>query len=72
MARQCYVTSVREIKDDVIQLSELEHHGILVQVEELAEIELKLGRKFIVGRDLDATIMAKLISCLSHNIDVFA
>ncbi|XP_022851528.1 uncharacterized protein LOC111373252 [Olea europaea var. sylvestris] len=76
MARQCYVTSVRKIKGDVMQLIELEleleNRGRLAPVEELVEVELVPGRKVTVGRDLDSTIMAKLISCLSQNQDVFA
>ncbi|XP_022891750.1 uncharacterized protein LOC111406590 [Olea europaea var. sylvestris] len=45
MARQCYVTSVRKIKGDIIQLSELEleleNRGRLAPVEELVEVKLK-------------------------------
>ncbi|XP_022855732.1 uncharacterized protein LOC111376946 [Olea europaea var. sylvestris] len=71
MARQCYVTSVRKTKGDVMQLSELEleleNRRTLTPKEELVEVELKPGRKVTVGRDLDSTIMAKLISCLSQN-----
>ncbi|XP_022890991.1 uncharacterized protein LOC111406040 [Olea europaea var. sylvestris] len=76
MARQCYVTSVRKIKGDVMQLTELEleleNRRRLALVEELVEVELVPGRKVTVGRDLDSTIMAKLISYLSQNQDVFA
>ncbi|XP_022851304.1 uncharacterized protein LOC111373062 [Olea europaea var. sylvestris] len=76
MARQCYATSVRKIKGDVMQLTELEleleNRGRLAPVEKLVEVELVPGRKVTVGRDLDSTIMAKLISCLSQNQDIFA
>ncbi|XP_022843425.1 uncharacterized protein LOC111366981 [Olea europaea var. sylvestris] len=51
---------------------ELENRGRLTPVEELVKVELEPGRKVIVGRDLDLTIMAKLISCLSQNQDVLA
>ncbi|XP_022872734.1 uncharacterized protein LOC111391716 [Olea europaea var. sylvestris] len=75
-ARQCYVTCVREIKTDIMQISkkgeEFENNGRLAPVEELLEIELELGKKVRVGRDLSTALMTELIDCLSRNIDVFA
>ncbi|XP_022888952.1 uncharacterized protein LOC111404368 [Olea europaea var. sylvestris] len=76
VARQCYVTSVRKIKNDVMQVTELEleheSYGRLAPVEGLEEVKIEPGRKVTVGRGLDAEIMAELLSCLSRNIDVFA
>lgn len=49
MEQRCYATRVRKIKDDVIQVSELElepeNHGRLVLVEELIQVELEPGKK---------------------------
>jgi ribonuclease HI len=76
VARQCYVTSVREIKTDVMQLYEvehdLEHRGRLAPVGEMDEVELDAGRKVTIGRDLDPATKTQLVSCLARNLDVFA
>ncbi|XP_022872732.1 uncharacterized protein LOC111391715 [Olea europaea var. sylvestris] len=52
---------------------ELEHenHGRLAPIERLTEVELELSRKVTIERELDVAIMAKLISCLPRNINVF-
>ncbi|XP_022877090.1 uncharacterized protein LOC111395342 [Olea europaea var. sylvestris] len=75
-ARQCYVASVREINNDVMQISRTEpkigQQVRLAPVEELMEIELKHDKKVTIGRDLDVTLKTELIGCLSRNIDVFA
>lgn len=76
MARQCYVTSIREISIDVMQLStsklQLEQLRRLFLVKELIEVELELGKKMTIGQDLDITLMVELISSLLRNIDLFA
>ncbi|XP_022876946.1 uncharacterized protein LOC111395176 [Olea europaea var. sylvestris] len=75
-ARQCYVTSIRGMNIDVMQLSnleiELEPRGRLAPVEELEVVELKHGKVVTIGRDLKANLREEVINCLSHNIDVFA
>ncbi|XP_022853432.1 uncharacterized protein LOC111374911 [Olea europaea var. sylvestris] len=54
VARQCYVTSVRKIKNEVMQVIELEleheNHGRLAPVEGLEEVEIEHGRKVTIGR----------------------
>lgn len=71
-----YFTSIYGISTGIIKLStsepELKQQGRLAPVEELIEVKLVHGKKVTIGRDLDVTLMAKLISCLSHNIDVIA
>ncbi|XP_022897478.1 uncharacterized protein LOC111411151 [Olea europaea var. sylvestris] len=75
-ARQCYVASVREINNDVMQISrtepKTEQQVRLAPVEELMKIELEHDKKVTIGRDLDVTLETELICCLSRNIDVFA
>ncbi|XP_022870705.1 uncharacterized protein LOC111389949 [Olea europaea var. sylvestris] len=75
-ARQCYVTSIRGMSADVMQLAdlklELEPRGRLALVEELEVVELEHEKAVTIGRDLKANLREKVISCLSHNIDVFA
>lgn len=41
-------------------------------MKELVEVELEPGRRLSVGRGLDVKIMAELVSCLLHNIDILA
>ncbi|XP_022858931.1 uncharacterized protein LOC111379723 [Olea europaea var. sylvestris] len=73
VARQCYVTRVRKIKN-VMQVIELEHenHGRLAPVEGLEEVEIEPRRKVTIGRGLDTAVMFELLSYLSRNLDVFA
>ncbi|XP_022897720.1 uncharacterized protein LOC111411417 [Olea europaea var. sylvestris] len=59
--RQCYVASVREINNDVIQISRTK-----------LEIAQQHDKKVTIGRDLNVTLKTELIGCLSRNIDVFA
>ncbi|XP_022883875.1 uncharacterized protein LOC111400717 [Olea europaea var. sylvestris] len=53
VARQCYVTSVRKIKGNVMQVSELEpkheNHERLAPVEGLQEVELEPARKVTIA-----------------------
>ncbi|XP_022867813.1 uncharacterized protein LOC111387490 [Olea europaea var. sylvestris] len=74
--RQCYVASVREINNDVMQISRMDPEDgqqvKLAPVEELMEIELEHDKKVTIGRDLDVTLKTELVGCLSRNIDVFA
>ncbi|XP_022858502.1 uncharacterized protein LOC111379372 [Olea europaea var. sylvestris] len=75
-ARQCYVASIREINNDVMQISRMDPEDgqqvKLAPVEELMEIELEHNKKVTIGRDLDATLKTKLIGCLSRNINILA
>lgn len=71
-ARQCYVASVWEINNDVMQISRMDPEDgqqvKLAPVEELMEIELKHDKKVTIGRDLDVTLKTELVGCLSRNI----
>ncbi|XP_022854630.1 uncharacterized protein LOC111375941 [Olea europaea var. sylvestris] len=76
LGQKCYVTSVRRIKGDVIQVTELEpeheNHERLALVEGLEEVKLEPSKKVTIGRELDTAVMIELLSCLSRNIDIFA
>ncbi|XP_022846369.1 uncharacterized protein LOC111369122 [Olea europaea var. sylvestris] len=67
-ARQCYVTSIRGMSVDVMQLADLEldlePRGRLAPVEH--------GKVITIGRDLKANLREEVIDCLSRNIDIFA
>ncbi|XP_022843352.1 uncharacterized protein LOC111366903 [Olea europaea var. sylvestris] len=57
-ARQCYVTSIRGMSADIMQLAdlELEPRGRLALVEELEVVELEHGKAFTISRDLKANL----------------
>ncbi|XP_022852169.1 uncharacterized protein LOC111373818 [Olea europaea var. sylvestris] len=73
-ARQCYVTSIRGMSTDVMQLLdfELEPRDRLGPVEELEVVELEHGKMVTIGRDLKASLREEVFNCLSYNIDIFA
>ncbi|XP_022888963.1 uncharacterized protein LOC111404382 [Olea europaea var. sylvestris] len=74
VARQCYVTSIRGMSADIMQLVdlELEPRDRLAPVEELEVVELEHEKVVTIDRDLKANLREEVISCLSRNIDVFA
>ncbi|XP_022899280.1 uncharacterized protein LOC111412578 [Olea europaea var. sylvestris] len=73
-ARLCYVTSIRGMSTDVMQLSdlELEPRDRLAPVEELKVVKLEHRKAVTIGRDLQANLREEILNCLPRNIDVFA
>lgn len=69
-ARHCYMTNVRGINSNVMQMSspDLEVRERLAHVEEL--LELEPGKKVKVDRNLNASLTTALVTILSRSIDV--